>query len=76
MEIGILSYFVVVVFVVIIITIVIFIFIYIVILVVVVILTTIIIIHFPYYRAVKLVLKRILVSMNKHFLITVLPKTF
>ena len=80
MEIGILSYFVVEV--VIIIIIVVFIFIYIVVLVVVVIVTIIIIIiiiiiiHFPYYTAVKLVLKRILVSMNKHFLITVPPKTF
>jgi len=60
-----------------------FIFIFIVIMVVVVVvvvvivtITIIIIILFPYFTAVKLVLKRIWVPVNKYFLITVLPKTF
>jgi len=70
-EIGILSCFVVIVVIAIV-----FIFIFIVILVVVVVVIVTIIIHFPYFIANKLVLKRIWVSVNKYFLITVLPKTF
>jgi len=34
----------------------------------------IIIIHFPYFAAVYLVLKRVRVSLAKHFLFTVLPQ--
>jgi hypothetical protein len=38
--------------------------------------TTTIIIHFPQFAAVQLVLKRLPVSLTKHFVFTVLPKTF
>ena len=41
----------------------------------VIIITTIIIIHIPYLRVIQPVLKIVPVSMTKHFLFAVLPKT-
>jgi hypothetical protein len=46
------------------------------IIIIIIIIISIVIIHIPYVTAVQLVLKTVPVSLTKHFLCTVLPKTF